>query len=253
MILLRPRILVSTFAACALAAALTPSSASAQTTGNEANNVETSAVPEISETVFLSHATGLGEMNEIQTALRNNFSRARVYGVAAQYAITVRGTAADIEGMKKMIAELDRPRKVYRVTFNVSDIDNGKRTGTQHYTLVVAAGGKAVLKQGNRMPLITGMSGESSNAAQSSQVQYIDVGLSIEADIEGTALRAKIEQSGVTEQKSAVVAPDPIISQTMLEGSSALAANKPVVLGSIDVPGTTRRQEIEVLTEPLNQ
>jgi hypothetical protein len=39
----------------------------------------------------------------------------------------------------------------------------------------------------------------------------------------------------------------------MLEGMSSLTVGKPVVLGSLDVPGTTRRQEIEVVTELLSQ
>lgn len=253
MILLRARILVSMIASCALAVAILPTHAWSQSSGNEPRNAETSTAPEMSETVFLSNVTGMNDMNDIQTALRNNFSRAKVYGVATQYAITVRGSAEDVQGAKKMIAELDRPKKIYRVTYNVSDVENGKRTATQHYTLVVAAGGKTILKQGNRVPLITGMTGEAANAAQSSQVQYIDVGMNIDASIEGTALRTKIEQSGVTAEKASVAVPDPIISQTMLEGISALSANKPVVLGSIDVPGTARRQEIEVMTEPVTQ
>jgi type II secretory pathway component GspD/PulD (secretin) len=103
------------------------------------------------------------------------------------------------------------------------------------------------------VPLVTGKTGGDSTAAQSSQIQYIDVGLNIEAKIEGATLETKVEQSAIGEEKSGVVAPDPVISQTMLEGTSALTAGKPVVLGSIDVPGTTRRQEIEVVTEPLAQ
>jgi type II secretory pathway component GspD/PulD (secretin) len=163
----------------------------------------------------------------------------------------VRATPEDMVGIKKMVAELDRPRKIYRVTYNLIDVENGKRTGAQHYSLIVAGGVKTTLKQGNRVPLITGMTGE--GAAQSSQVQYIDTGLSIDAMIEGTSLRTKVELSGVAEEKSGTGVPDPVIRQTMLEGSSAVSANKPVVLGSIDVPGTARHQDIEVTTELVSQ
>jgi type II secretory pathway component GspD/PulD (secretin) len=195
----------------------------------------------------------MNDMNDVQTALRNNFPRTHVYGVAGQLAITIRGTSEDMQAAKKMVAELDRPKKIYRVTYNLSDVENGRKTATQHYSVVVAAGGKTVLRHGKRVPLITGMSGEAANASQSSQVQYIDIGLNIEASIEGTALRTKVEQSAVTDEKSGVAAPDPVISQTLLEGTSALAGNKPVVLGSIDVPGTTRRQEIEVVADLISQ
>jgi type II secretory pathway component GspD/PulD (secretin) len=252
MTLLRSRIAQCVFTACALIAITFPCAAIAQSTTNESKNTE-SRPPEITETIYVSSVTGINDVNDIQTALRNCFPRIRTFGMPAQYAIAVRATAEDMQGVKKMVAELDRPQKIYRVTYNVSDVENGKRTGTQHYSLVVTSGGKTTLKQGNRVPLVTGLTGESPNPAQSSQIQYVDVGLNIDASIEGTALKTKIEQSGISEEKSGVTAPDPVIRQTMLEGTSALTAGKPVVLGSLDVPGTTRRQEIEVVTEVLTQ
>jgi type II secretory pathway component GspD/PulD (secretin) len=253
MTLLRPAKTACLYAACTLAVAMIPSDAIAQAAGDDGKNAETRMAPETTESIYLSNATGAFDLNEVQSALRNNFPRARIYGVAGAYAITVRATAEDMQGVKKVVAELDRPKKIYRVTYNVNDIENGKRTGAQHYSLIVASGGKTTLKQGNRVPLVTGMTGEKANAAQSSQVQYIDVGLNIEATIEGTSLRTKVEQSAVGDEKSGIVAPDPVIRQTMLEGTSGLSAGKPVVLGSIDVPGTTRHQEIEVTTELVSQ
>jgi|SRR5579885_2740659 hypothetical protein len=82
-----------------------------------------------------------------------------------------------------------------------------------------------------------------------------DVGLSIEASLEGRSdglrLRTKIEQSNVAEEKSGAVAQDPVVRQTLLETTSTVVQGKSVVLGSIDIPGTTRRQEIEVVSEPV--
>jgi type II secretory pathway component GspD/PulD (secretin) len=253
MILVKARLFASMVAGCALGAAMLTSLALAQTPESEPKNAAPNTAPETSETIFLSNATGPNDMNDIQTALRNNFTHARMYGVAGRYAVTVRASAEEMQGIKRMIAELDRPKKIYRVTYNISDVENGKRIAAQHYSLIVAAGNKTILRQGNRVPLIVGMTGEAANAPQSSQVQYIDVGLNIDASIDGTELRTKVEQTSVTEEKSGVVAPDPIIHQTMLEGMSALAPGKPIVLGSLDVPGSTRRQEIEVTTEVLTQ
>jgi type II secretory pathway component GspD/PulD (secretin) len=252
MTLQRPRITVCALTACALAVTMYPVPAIAQETSNQPTKNESRA-PEFSETVFLSNTTGPNDLNDIQTALRNNFPRAPLYGVHGQNALTLHGTADEIQGMKKMVAELDRPKKFYRITYNISDVENGKRTATQHYSLIVAGGGKTTFRQGNRVPLVTGVTGEGANTGQSAQIQYIDVGLSIDANIEGAALKTKVEQSSVAEEKSGVVPPDPIIRQTMLEGMSALAVGKPVVLGSLDVPGTTRRQEIEVVAELLTQ
>ncbi len=253
MTLLRSRIAQCVFTASALTAITFPCAATAQSTNNESKSPEPRG-PETSETIYLSNVTGQSDINDIQTALRNNFTRIRIYGVATQYALTVRGTAEELQGAKKMIAELDRPKKIYRVTYNVCDVENGKRTGTQHYSLIVTSGGKTVLKQGNRVPLVTGMTGDNASAAsQSSQIQYVDVGLNIDASIEGTALRTKVEQSAITADRSGIAAPDPVIRQTMLEGTSSLTSGKPVVLGSLDVPGTAHRDEIEVVTETITQ
>jgi type II secretory pathway component GspD/PulD (secretin) len=252
MTLQRPRIALCVLVASALAVTIYPGRAIAQEASNQPTKNESRA-PEFSETIYLSNSTGPNDLNDVQLALRNNFTRARFYGVATRNALTVHGTADEIQGMKKMVAELDRPKKFYRVTYNISDVENGKRTATQHYSLIIAGGSKTTFRQGNRVPLVTGMTGEGANPAQSAQIQYIDVGLNIEANIEGAALKTKVEQSSVAEEKSGVVAPDPVIRQTMLEGMSALAVGKPVVLGSLDVPGTTRRQEIEVVTELLAQ
>jgi hypothetical protein len=42
---------------------------------------------------------------------------------------------------------------------------------------------------------------------------------------------------------------DPVIRQTTLEGTSTLVLGKPLVLGSLDIPGSTRHQEVEVFSE----
>ena len=82
---------------------------------------------------------------------------------------------------------------------------------------------------------------------------YIDVGQEIEATLDsyldGVRLRTKVVQSSVAEDKSGVGNSDPVIRQTSLEGTSTLVQGKPLVLGSLDVPGTTRHQEVEVVSE----
>lgn len=251
MTILRGRIRVRILAGGALAAAMLGPYAIAQTPATESKNADAKTAPEVTETIYLANATEQNDLNDIQTALRNNFTRSRMYGVAGQYAITVRANVEDMAGIKKMVAELDRPRKVYRVTYNVSDVENGKRTDMQHYSMIVAAGARSTLKQGKRVPLVTGMSGD--NPANGSQVQYIDVGVNIEANVEGQGLRTKVELSGLTDEKSGIGAQDPVVQQTMLQGTSSLTSSKPRVLGSIEVPGTSRQKEIEVTTELLTQ
>jgi type II secretory pathway component GspD/PulD (secretin) len=247
------RICVRTLAGGALAATLLGNCMTAQAQEGESQKAVEKAAPETNETIFLAHAAGQNDLNDVQTALRNNFPRSRMYGNFEQYAITVRATAEDMAGIKRMVAELDRPKKVYRVTYNISNVENGKRTETQHYSLIVAAGARSTLKQGKRVPLVTGMSGDGANDANRSQVQYIDVGVTIEAIVEGQGLHTKVELSGMTDEKSGIGAQDPVVQQTLLEGTSNLTPGKPMLLGSVEVPGTSQQKEIEVSTELLTQ
>jgi type II secretory pathway component GspD/PulD (secretin) len=204
------------------------------------------------QTLYLTNLTQQGDANDIQTDLRNMLPMAKLYYVPSQSAISVRGTPEDIQLAQKIISDLDKVRKSYRLTYTMTETDGGKPVGTQHFAVVVMLGGKTVLKDGSRVPLVTGTArGEST--AESSQVQYVDVGLNIDASLDGyldgLRLRTKIEQSKVAEEKSSVGIQDPVIRQTTLEATSTLTPGKPVVLGSIDVPGSSRKQEIEVVSE----
>jgi type II secretory pathway component GspD/PulD (secretin) len=141
--------------------------------------------------------------------------------------------------------------KTYRLTYTLTETDGGKRVGTQHFAMIVVSGRKTVLKQGNRVPLVTG-SVSTSGGAQT-QVQYLDIGLNIDASIEesadGVKLNTQVEQSSIAEEKSGFGTQDPIVRQAKLEGTSILTAGKPLILGSMDIPSTTRRLDIEVVME----
>jgi hypothetical protein len=58
-----------------------------------------------------------------------------------------------------------------------------------------------------------------------------------------------VEESSLAEEKSGIGAQDPIIRQNTLEEKLPLTQGKPLILGSLDMPGGTRRQEIEVVAE----
>jgi hypothetical protein len=166
--------------------------------------------------------------------------------------MSMRGTAEELQLAQRVLADMDRTRKVYRVTYSITESDGGKAVGTQHLAMIVATGGKTDVKQGSRVPIVTGLVDDPASG-KSKQVQYVDLGLNIEASLEGSAdglrLRSRIEQSNVADEKSGIGAEDPIIRQTRLEGISTLVEGRPVVLGSLDIPGTSRHEEIEVVSE----
>ena len=215
---------------------------------------ENKPAPEIYQTFYLSNITQQRDANDIQTDLRNMLPHARMYYVDSQNAISIRGTAEDIQTAQKILSEVDRARKVYRLTYSIIESDDDKTVGTRRISLVVLSGGRTELKQGSRVPIVTGTTDAASSSANT-QVQYADVGITIEASLEtsenGVHLRTRIEQSSVADEKSSAAAQDPVIHQTSLEGVSSLVAGKPLALGSIDIPGTTHREEIEVVAEPL--
>jgi len=208
--------------------------------------------PETYQTFYLTNVTQQNDANDIQTDLRNMLPKAKIYYAPSQGALSIRATPEDMQLAQKMIADIDRPKKTYRLTYTITETDDGKKVGVQHFTLDVVAGGKATLKEGSRVPIVTG-SYEAGGSTPNTQVQYVDLGLNVEASVDGFAdglrLRTKVEQSKLADEKSGMGAQDPVIRQTTLEGTSMLAQGKTFSVGSLDIPGSTRRQEIEVVSE----
>jgi type II secretory pathway component GspD/PulD (secretin) len=207
------------------------------------------------QTIFLKNITQQSDLNDIATDLRNALPKAKIFFDQSQSAITVCATDEDLAAAEKMIAELDLPRKVYRLTYTFTDVEDGKRTGSQHFAFLAVAGDPTIFKQGSRVPIVIGTL-QKESTAQSSEIQYLDVGFNINVTVTGSPehvmLRSKIEQSSVGGDKSAVVAPDPVVRQTVLQGSTELTEKEPLILGSLDIPGTTRHQEIEVVAELIH-
>jgi type II secretory pathway component GspD/PulD (secretin) len=222
--------------------------AGAQTQAAEQKPAEAKPDAEAYQTLYLTNVTQQNDAHDILTDLRNMLPKARIYYVTSPDAISMRATPEDIQLARKILSEIDRPRKVYRLTYTITETDSGKRIGTQHYAFTVAANEKANFKQGSRMPIATG-SQNAEGSTQNAQVQYVDVGLNIRASLDSVTLHSTVEQSSIAEEKSSVGVQDPVIRQTSLEGMSPLAPGKTFVLGSIDIPGSTRHLEIEVVAE----
>jgi type II secretory pathway component GspD/PulD (secretin) len=240
-----------TLAALGMTISLLEPFAAAQDQPADSKPAEAKSAPQIEETFYIHNATSTRDLSDVQSALRNMLPHAALYAVQSQNAIAVRATPDDMAVAKRMLTELDRPHKAYRVTYTITDIDNGKPAGSHRIALVVVEGRGATLRQGDRVPLVTGMQ-KGPTSDQNAQVQYVDVGLNLQSDIDGEHLHSKIEQSSVADQKSWVGAEDPVIRQTMVDGYSNLGLGGSTVLGTLDFPGTSRQQKIEVVAEPLS-
>jgi type II secretory pathway component GspD/PulD (secretin) len=215
-----------------------------------ADQSETKPAAQSYQTLRLNYLTQDHEADYAVTDLRNMLPNARIYYVPPQHAISIRGTQEEIDLAQKILSEIDQPRKTYRLTYTITDIDNGKRTGSESYTLVVVPGERTSFKQGTKVPIVTGnFLGDKSN--ELTQVQYEDVGLKIEASLQGARLHTRVEQSSLSDEKSGFAAQDPVIRETDLDGMSTLEQGKPMVLGALDLPGSGHRRQIEVSAEAI--
>ncbi|WP_125486130.1 secretin N-terminal domain-containing protein [Edaphobacter aggregans] len=234
-----------------LAVGLSGGSVWAQTSPSTAAKQSSESV----RTFYLHNIGQQADANEVVTALRNSLDpTVKMTGVPSQNAVVIRGTPDQLDMAQKLINELDLPKKNYRLTYMINEMDGDKRVGSQHFTIALIPGQVTTLKQGSKVPVVTGTYNPGSSSAQS-QMTYLDVGMNFRASVEeftdGVRLSSKVEQSSVAEEKSGVGEQDPIVRQTILEGSSILAPGKPLRLGSLDIPGSTRHLEIEVVLEPV--
>ena len=119
--------------------------------------------------------------------------------------------------------------------------------------------GHGTLKLGTKVPIVTGSYGATSSRPDLSGVQtqftYLDLGLNIDAHLrqvsQGLLLTSKLEDSGVLPSTDPNFPQDPAIRQTVLENTALLTPGKPVILGSLDIPGSTHHFDIEVVLEPV--
>jgi type II secretory pathway component GspD/PulD (secretin) len=239
---------VSTLTVAALAFALTGTNLRAQT---EDATAKANANP--TQVFYLNNISSINEANDIVTAIRNMLdAHDKVFFVQAQNAMFVQGPPDQLVLAKRLIDDLDHSRKTYRLTYTITEIDDGKRVGTQHFSMVLVSGQRTTMKQGSKIPVATG-SYETGTATSQTQFTYLDIGLNFDATLDesvnGVRLRSKAEQSSLGADKTIAGVTEPVVRQTVLEGTSILTPGKPLILGSLDIPDSTRRMDIEVVAE----
>jgi general secretion pathway protein D len=81
------------------------------------------------QTFYLSNAWQQNDLNDVQTALRNVLTSAKIYGVASQNAIVMRGTPDELLLAQKLINDLDKARAEVVVDIAVMEVSkNWERT-----------------------------------------------------------------------------------------------------------------------------
>jgi general secretion pathway protein D len=74
------------------------------------------------ETFYLSNAWQQNDLNDVQTALRNVLTNVKVYGVASQNAIVIRGTPDELLLAQKLVNDLDKARPEVVVDIAVLEV-----------------------------------------------------------------------------------------------------------------------------------
>ena len=149
--------------------------------------------------------------------------------------------------------------KTYRLTYTITHLEGTKQLGVQHFSLTVIPDNNQVqLKLGSRIPVPTtgAASGHATTAPGQVEYQYVDVGLGISARLRefsnGVVVFSKVDNSSLADEPSGVGSSDPVIPvirQGTLQNTASLTLGKPVMLGSLDVPGSSMHMDIEVVLE----
>lgn len=210
-------------------------------------------------TIFLNNVSQQNDANEILVAVRNMFDPSvKVYLVQSQNAISISTYPEEFDRIQALIKTLDLPHKTFRLTYTITDVDGDKRVGTQHFSMVMVDGQRSTLKQGSKIPVATGKSddGKGTPGSIETNFTYLDVGINIDATLTahggGARLLSKVEQSSVAPEPAVIAGvSEPIIRQSVLAGTLDIGLSRPVVLGSVDIVGSTHHLDISVSADPL--
>lgn len=207
----------------------------------------------IVKTFFLTNINSGADAENVTSAVRNAVRDLFAVYVPPQNAIVVRGTPDQLAQVQQVLSSFDRPKRSYRVTYTISDFDGTQLIGKQRYAMIISSGGHTTVKQESKVPVISGS--YSADNVANAQYTYHDVGLDFDASlddyVDGIRLHTRVERSSLAEDKDANGGGHPILRQQNLEGTSIVMPGKPLVLGSIDTPGSTRRLDIDVVIEAV--
>ncbi len=118
------------------------------------------------QTFYLSNAWQQNDLNDVQTALRNVLTSAKIYGVASQNAIVMRGTPDELLLAQKLINDLDKARAEVVVDIAVLEVSkNWERTLGIAWPSSVGVALTPPTSSSTTSTTTTGTTGSTTNAA----------------------------------------------------------------------------------------
>jgi hypothetical protein len=156
-------------------------------------------------------------------------------------------------------AKPEKPRTVQpcRLDFSFNELEGDKKINTRHYSMNLTSAESNEIKIGSRVPVTTFMNSKDSGAG--TQVQYIDVGTNIWAQLRPVAnsdgeelvVRGEISNLDLSAQAGSALNADPVIRQIKINGSTMVVEGKPLIVSSMDDPTSKRQFQLEVTVTKL--
>jgi general secretion pathway protein D len=75
---------------------------------------------------YLKNVTQQNDLNDVQTAIRNLLPNAKIYGVASENAIMMRGTPDELQLAQLVVSKLDQPKAEVLVDITVMEVSRDK-------------------------------------------------------------------------------------------------------------------------------
>jgi hypothetical protein len=154
-------------------------------------------------------------------------------------------------------AKTETEPTTYRLTYTITELDGAKRIGTQHFSMTLncvedrnahmSVSQDASFRLESKIPVVRA---DPSNKEK--EFQYVDVGLNVISHVRkfatGVEVTSRLEQTGLGGEQPAWTG-DSVIRHTTLSNTALLTLGKPMMLGSLDILGSTRHLDIEAVIE----
>ncbi|MBV9183269.1 MAG: hypothetical protein JO356_18355 [Acidobacteria bacterium] len=132
-------------------------------------------------------------------------------------------------------SKLDPAVTPYHAEFVVTELEDGKKVNTRHFSMNINAGRRQSVKIGSRVPV----------EFHGGELQYLDIGTDITCHLEerqnGLGLEVSAQISSMADHTN-----PPVVRQFRIESSTVAAVGKPVIIGTADVPDSTHQFALEV-------
>ena len=155
-----------------------------------------------------------------------------------------RSPAQESESAKS--PQADKQINAYRLDFSVNELEDGKKINTRQYSMNLNSDNSNELKIGTRVPV----------ESKQGEFQYLDLGTNIWSRLEDSkgiinlSVRTEISNFANPEQGQSHET-RPVLRQLKISAGTLAQLGKPMLIGSVDDPGSKRQFQLEVTVNKL--